>query len=207
MNRSRKVWINRPKSISCAMKNTIKHSYEGSCLCYYLCSKCRGADPLLMTDYFRFLCREVANCQPLANFLDVMSCMPLVFPMWKWFSTQPLYQWFSDKKEIVWPPLPCSFFSFVNVLCCFKWEILEYQIAWLLLILKMKSENREWKGGWRCFVWELMFTVFGYRCGHILGGPLKGNQLLPENEVRTQEFWAFGGCSPSRLRGTLPFRG
>lgn len=28
---------------------------------------------------------------------------------------------------------------------------------------------------------------------HIGGGPLKGNQLLPENEVRTQEFWAFGG--------------
>lgn len=30
-----------------------------------------------MTDHFRFLCREVANCQFLANFLDVMYAVGL----------------------------------------------------------------------------------------------------------------------------------
>lgn len=56
-------------------------------------------------------------------------------------------------------------------------------------------------------MWELMLTVFGYTCGQVWRGALQGNQLLPENEVRTQEFCAFGGGSPSRLLGTLPLRG
>lgn len=42
---------------------------------------------------------------------------------------------------------------------------------------------------------------------HIGGGPSGGEPAAAENEVRTQEFWAFGGCSPSGLLGTLPLRG
>lgn len=67
MNRSRKVWINRPQSIRRAMKNTIKHSEEGACSCYDLSSKRGGADPLLMVPHFPFLRRKVPSSRSLLH--------------------------------------------------------------------------------------------------------------------------------------------
>lgn len=69
MNRSRKVWINRPQSIRRAMKNTIKHSEEGACSCYDLSSKRGGADPLLMVPHFPFLRRKVPSSRSLLHTL------------------------------------------------------------------------------------------------------------------------------------------
>lgn len=43
--------------------------------------------------------------------------------------------------------------------------------------------------------------------GTYWGAPSGGEPAAAESEVRTQEFWAFGGCSPSGLLGTLPLRG
>lgn len=72
MNRSRKVRTNRPESNSLAMKNTIKHSREGSYV--ITCTvKCRHFDPFLMVHHFPFLCREVSSSGSLANFLEKTS--------------------------------------------------------------------------------------------------------------------------------------
>ena len=67
MNRSCKVRINGPESNSLAMKNTIKLSSEGCCLCYYLYSKWRALDPFPVIRDFPFLCRQASSSRPLAD--------------------------------------------------------------------------------------------------------------------------------------------
>lgn len=64
---------------------------------------------------------------------------------------------------------------------------------------KVRTESGKEEGDASCGSWCSL--CLDTDVGTYWGGPLKGNQLLPENEVRTQEFWAFGGCSPSRLWG------
>lgn len=80
MNRSRKVRISRPESNSLAMKNTIKHSQEGSYV--ITCTvKCRRFDPFLMVHHFPFLCGEVLCSGSLANFLEKnLTHVSLVYP-------------------------------------------------------------------------------------------------------------------------------
>lgn len=133
MIRSRKVRINRPQRNSLAIKNTIKHLQEGSCLCYYFYSECRRFDPILMIHHFPFLCWDVADTlqiflkqkqkqkpktkKPHSKLYSYLSLIPAMSR--KWFS-------------VLINEIKCSFhicLSFLYKYALLEWEILKYIIT------------------------------------------------------------------------------